>query len=111
MPSTRIWANMVLGRHLVERKIMTIYVRPVINQQNVLNPTADHLYRWDDIQTALVDLKFNGLISPLFDKLTGHPNGNDKTVGELYQPTYDEELMNKKKDEHEQVGQMFDLDY
>ena len=81
---------------------MTIHVRPVINQQNVLNPTADDIYRWDDIQTALVDLKFNGLISPLFDKLTGFPDGNDKTVGELYEPNEDEQKIEKKKDKVEQ---------
>jgi len=90
---------------------MTIHVRPVINQQNVLSPTADHLYRWDDIQNAINDLKFSGLISPLFDKLTGFPDGKDKTVGELYEPNEDEQKIEKRKDEHEQVGQMFDLNY
>ena len=52
-------------------------------QNGTLTLTANLLFRFDDIQNVLVELDHGHLISDLFDKLTGFPNGEDKTVGEL----------------------------
>ena len=52
-------------------------------QNGILTLTANLLFRFDDIQNTLVELDQGHLISDLFDKLTGFPNGEDKTVGEL----------------------------
>ena len=52
-------------------------------QNGTLTLTANLLFRFDDIQNTLVELDQGHLISDLFDKLTGFPNGEDKTVGEL----------------------------
>ena len=54
-------------------------------QNGTLTLTANLLFRFDDIQNTLVELDHGHLISDLFDKLTGFPNGEDKTVGELKQ--------------------------
>ena len=54
-------------------------------QNGTLTLTANLLFRFDDIQNTLVELDQGHLISDLFDKLTGFPNGEDKTVGELKQ--------------------------
>ena len=58
-------------------------VKRIERQPGMINLVSDWLYRLEDIQKAMGELGLADHNDKLFDILTGFPNKEDKTVGEL----------------------------
>jgi len=58
-------------------------VKRIERQPGMINLVSDWLYRLEDIQKAMGELGLADHNEKLFDVLTGFPNKEDKTVGEL----------------------------
>ena len=58
-------------------------VKRIERQPGMINLVSDWLYRLEDIQKAMGELGLADHNDKLFDNLTGFPNKEDKTVGEL----------------------------
>ena len=61
----------------------TKLIREIEKMPGVINMVGDWLYRLEDIQKAMGELGLADHNDKLFDILTGFPNKEDKTVGEL----------------------------
>ena len=61
----------------------TKLIREIEKKPGVINMVGDWLYRLEDIQKAMGELGLADHNDKLFDILTGFPNKEDKTVGEL----------------------------
>ena len=61
----------------------TKLIREIEKMPGVINMIGDWLYRLEDIQKAMGELGLADHNDKLFDILTGFPNKEDKTVGEL----------------------------
>ena len=58
-------------------------IKEIKQDDGMVNKVADWLYRLEDIQKAMGELGLADHNDKLFDILTGFPNKEDKTVGEL----------------------------
>lgn len=56
-------------------------IKPVDKRNGMINPTADMLFRFDDIQDACIKLGYDN--HKMLDELSGFPNGEDKCIGIL----------------------------
>ena len=61
----------------------TKLIRDIEKKPGMVNMVSDWLYRLEDIQKAMGELGLANHNDKLFDILTGFPNKEDKTVGEL----------------------------
>ena len=61
----------------------TKLIREIEKKPGVINMVGDWLYRLEDVQKAMGELGLGDHNDKLFDNLTGFPNKEDKTVGEL----------------------------
>jgi len=52
-----------------------------VQQEGMILPVGNDLYRFDDIQDACIKLGYDN--HKMLDELTGFPNGKDKCVGVL----------------------------
>ena len=58
-------------------------IKEIKQDDGMVNKVADWLYRLEDIQNAMGELGLSDHNEKLVDVLTGFPNKEDKTVGEL----------------------------
>ena len=61
----------------------TKLIREIEKKPGVINMVGNWLYRLEDIQKAMGELGLSDHNEKLVDALTGFPNKEDKTVGEL----------------------------
>ena len=61
----------------------TKLIREIEKMPGVINMVGDWLYRLEDIQKAMGELGLADHNDKLFDILTGFPNKEDKTIGEV----------------------------
>ena len=56
-------------------------IKPLDDRDGMINVTTDMLFRWADIEEAVIKLGVDN--HKFFDLLTGFPNGTNKCVGIL----------------------------
>ena len=61
----------------------TKLIREIEKKPGMVNMVSDWLYRLEDIQKAMGELGLADHNDKLFDILTGFPNKEDKTIGEV----------------------------
>ena len=61
----------------------TKLIREIEKKPGMVNLVSDWLYRLEDIQKAMGELGLADHNDKLFDILTGFPNKEDKTIGEV----------------------------
>ena len=61
----------------------TKLIREIEKKPGMVNVVSDWLYRLEDIQKAMGELGLADHNDKLFDILTGFPNKEDKTIGEV----------------------------